>query len=158
MTLRKYTHTHTHNQFSVVLGENKRMVCLRKTVRVNFLPLYPAGEIGPISVFPSHNLYNFFFVIRSSLILSIIVYLSSIHPPVYGRNISWEDTEDVWARTNNRSRWQVEDGCRISKRLAWMIVKTVFPDFRGTFTLPMRFFANKVYFLDRLSRFTLWEI
>ena len=69
----------------------------------------------------------------------------------YGWNILWENTKDFSSRTNICSRREVAGGCRKIKPGLNNCQKKDFPASRVTLILPMRFFANKVFFFDRLS-------
>ena len=66
----------------LILFRRKKLVCLRKTARVNFFYLLPGQRnCTDFYFFPLSIRINVF-VIRSCLVNLIIVYLSSIHPPV----------------------------------------------------------------------------
>ena len=74
-----------------------------------FVPLYLAEGIVPISIFSPLNPYKCFcYKILSCKSDNRISLLYSFTG--YGRNILWEDTKDLSARTNNHSRWQVAAG------------------------------------------------
>jgi len=133
------------------LGEKKIVLFAKKRPGELFLPLYLAGGIAPISIFPSLWPYKCFcYKILSCKSDNRII--SLLYPSTgYGRNILWEDTEDFSAHTNIRSRWEVAGGCRKFKTGLNNCQKKGFPAYWVTFIFPMRFFANKVFFLDCLS-------
>ena len=67
---------------SLMIWRKKRLVCLRKTSRVNFFyPFTRPEKLRRFPFFPLSNRINVF-VVRSCLVNLIIVYLSSTHPPV----------------------------------------------------------------------------
>ena len=114
-----------------------------------FLPLYPAGGIAPISIFPFLNPYKCFcykiFSCNSDNRLSLLYSSTG-----YGRNILWEDTKDFCARTNNSSRWQVVGDCRIFKTGVNNYQKKRFSGLPGNFHFAHAVFRKQSIFLYRL--------
>ena len=110
-----------------------------------FLPLYPAGGIAPISIFPFLNPYKCFcykiFSCNSDNRLSLLYSSTG-----YGRNIFWEDTKDFSARTNNSSRWQVVGDCRIFKTGVNNYQKKRFSGLPGNFHFAHAVFRKQSIF------------